>query len=363
VAEGARVERVHIYAPIERLKLVEVLDTPGFNAPDPDHIAAARRAFDEAHVALWLLDATHPLKDSERRVLEEIKNLGVPVQVLANKADRLGEEELSRVMEHVREGLAQAGLTPPAPPIALSARLALKGKLGDADALVASKWADVERLLSERIVDASAGLKERALRRKAGRIAVELAKAAAERSVAERESAARARDDAARLRAAATKLRTDRAAITASIGKSLGPSLALLGEDLKPIVAASKGRGREVVTPELAEYVAERVIARLGEPIANELGAFAGTGAPERARSSVRAVLSGAVAAHDSGSELLSRLFDASGDGRARLLDRVLDAALEAFAVAIAMEADRAIADEPTPVLELRAAAFLDVWG
>src|SRR5437773_8747864 len=88
-ADGAHVERVFIYAPIERLKRVEILDTPGFNAPDLDHLAAARQAFDEAHVAIWLLDATHPLKETERRVLVEIQGLGVPVQILANKADRL----------------------------------------------------------------------------------------------------------------------------------------------------------------------------------------------------------------------------------------------------------------------------------
>ena len=39
---------------------------------------------------LWLLDATQPLKQSERRVLEEASSAKLPVQMLVNKADRLG---------------------------------------------------------------------------------------------------------------------------------------------------------------------------------------------------------------------------------------------------------------------------------
>jgi peptide subunit release factor RF-3 len=103
--EGSKVERVFIYAPLERLKRVEILDTPGFNAPDPDHRTRARQAFDEAHVAIWLLDATGPMKESERVVLSEIRALGVPVQILVNKADRLAPADLARVLDHIRESL------------------------------------------------------------------------------------------------------------------------------------------------------------------------------------------------------------------------------------------------------------------
>ncbi|WP_437817532.1 GTP-binding protein [Sorangium sp. So ce1078] len=121
------VSRVYIYAPIERLKRVEILDTPGFNVPDPDHIAEARRAFDEAHVAVWLLDAPQAMKESERRVLAEISALGVPVQILANKADRLKPDALETVLAHVRDSLAASAITSLTPPIAFSARLSLKG--------------------------------------------------------------------------------------------------------------------------------------------------------------------------------------------------------------------------------------------
>ena len=119
------------------------------------------------------------MKETERKVLAEIQGLGVPVQILANKADRLQPDERAAVLAHVREGLAAVGLRSQAEPLAFSARLSLKGRLGDADALAASGWPEVEALLSERIVDASEALRERALRRRARGVADELAAAAA----------------------------------------------------------------------------------------------------------------------------------------------------------------------------------------
>ena len=83
---------------------VEILDTPGFNAPDPRHADVARSALEEADVAVWLLDATQAMKQSEREVLEEARRIRLPVQMLVNKADRLGEADLARVMASVARG-------------------------------------------------------------------------------------------------------------------------------------------------------------------------------------------------------------------------------------------------------------------
>jgi len=177
--------RVFIYAPIERLRRVEIIDTPGFNAPDPEHAKAARTAFEEAHLIVWLLDASQPLKESERVVMEQAKEPGLPILTLVNKVDRLKPEQIAQVLTHVTEGLAQAGLDVLAPPLALSARDALKGRLGDAEALTRSGWNEVEALLSREVVDRSAALKEGALRRRASRLAATLASVAEEREAVE----------------------------------------------------------------------------------------------------------------------------------------------------------------------------------
>src|SRR5262249_50578332 len=145
--------------PIASLTRVEILDTPGFNAPDPRHTDAARSAFEEADAAIWLLDAGQPLKQSERRILEEAKTTKLPVQILVNKADRLKAEDIARVMSNVGESLEETGLRSWSAPIALSARLALQGKLGDADALEKSGWDAVQKLLDEQIIGRSDELK------------------------------------------------------------------------------------------------------------------------------------------------------------------------------------------------------------
>ncbi|WP_437785944.1 dynamin family protein [Sorangium sp. So ce1097] len=366
-AAGDKVARVFIYAPIERLKRVEILDTPGFNAPDPDHIAEARRAFDEAHVALWLLDAPQAMKESERRVLSEISALGVPVQILANKADRLKPDALETVLAHVRDSLAASAIASLAPPIAFSARLSLKGRLGDEAALAASGWAEVEALFAEQIVDASDALRERALRRKAGRIAAELAQAASARAAEDREAVRRARAEADRLRAAAAYLRRERRALAAAIDKALEPARRELAADLRPIAALPEERKR--TDAGVRAYVQERLVARLSWPLSVEIaraaraGVDAGgraargaEGADEqgahgepspRAAAHVRAVLMGMVAVHDAPDELA-----------ARSIEGVIEAAIDAFAMALTAEAEAPAPPPASAAIEQRALAL-----
>lgn len=190
------VRRVSIYAPLELLRKIELTDTPGFNAPDSAHAVTARAAFRDAHVALWLLDATQPLKDSERVVLEEIRAQGLPLVVLLNKLDRLGDDsaELERALGHVRDGLAALGVEPEGPVVALSARLALAGKAGDGDALRRSRFGEVEELVERVLVGRSERLKQRVLTRRclelAERLLARVERSAAESARAESEKSA-----------------------------------------------------------------------------------------------------------------------------------------------------------------------------
>ncbi|MGK3983222.1 dynamin family protein [Sorangium sp. So ce136] len=371
-ADGSKVSRVFIYAPIERLKRVEILDTPGFNAPDPDHIAEARRAFDEAHVAIWLLDAPQAMKESERRVLSEISALGVPVQILANKADRLKPDALETVLAHVRDSLAASAITSLTPPIAFSARLSLRGRLGDEAALAASGWAEVEALFAEQIVDASDALRERALRRKAGRIAAELAQAASARAAEDREAGRRARAEADRLRASAAYLRRERRTIAAAIDKALEPARRELAADLRPIAALPEERKR--TDAGVRAYVQERLVTRLSWPLSVEIARAAHAGGETGARAArvaegaeeasaarvasgaepspraaahVRAVLMGMVAVHDAPDELA-----------ARPIEGVVEAAIDAFAMALSAEAEVPVPPPASAAVEQRAQAL-----
>src|SRR5260221_730406 len=82
-------------------------------------------ANDEADFAIWLLDAAQPLKQTELAILTRAADARLPVQLLVNKADRLSPDDLAKVMDALAASLAETGLVSHAPPIALSARLAL----------------------------------------------------------------------------------------------------------------------------------------------------------------------------------------------------------------------------------------------
>ncbi len=143
---------------------------------------------------MWLLDATQAMKQSEREVLEESPcRVNLPVQMLVNKADRLGGADLARVMASVTLTLetTKVGLGM-GPSLALSAKKALASKMsgaGDA-ALAESGWPPVQTLLEEQIVARSAELKERALRRRAAALVNDLQGAWSKREAGDRADAA-----------------------------------------------------------------------------------------------------------------------------------------------------------------------------
>ncbi len=234
--DPATVERVTIYAPLEQLRRIELIDTPGFNAPDAAHAGTARAAFAEAQVALWLLDATQPLKESERLVMTELAELGLPLVVLLNKLDRLeSADALQQALEHVQSGLSAAGLAPETPPVALSARLALAGREGDAEALERSRWSAVEELVERVLVEQSDALRERALRRRAAGIASRLEELAGRRAESRREREQRAAEQRRTLREAVARIRGERAALERRLDEALASALERLAPDLRAV--------------------------------------------------------------------------------------------------------------------------------
>ncbi len=273
--DTANVKRVEILMPIASLTRVEILDTPGFNAPDQRHTDAARSAFEEADAAIWLLDANQPLKQSERRILEEAKTAKLPVQILVNKADRLTPEELATVMSNVGDSLLETGLTSWAQPIALSARLALQGKLGDAEALTKSNWETVQRLLDEELIGRSDELKERGLRRRGNRVVSELLDRAREAAADERSKidAARTRSQDLALRAAKLEREADDAAQVVA-GALLGAA-ADWKHDLD-VVVTGRDAAQAEADPVLTRYRIDRAITRLAAPLARVLASVAG---------------------------------------------------------------------------------------
>ncbi|MBL8743441.1 MAG: dynamin family protein, partial [Myxococcales bacterium] len=257
--EGAEIDRVQIYAPIERLRWVEILDTPGFNAPDPTHAKAAMSAFDEAHAVVWLLDATGPLKATEAAILKEVQARGLPIVVLLNKLDRLGEADLVRVVDHTKEGLGELGLRVAAGPLAFSAKLALAGRLGDAAALERSRWFEVESVLSATLVDRADELREAALRRRARAMAAGLLARTEEREAEAKKREAERVDVLSKLRAAAASLPSRRVELAGILAGAVDPGLKALAADLKPLGTIGEAAAGDFAVP---IYASSRVVER-----------------------------------------------------------------------------------------------------
>jgi GTP-binding protein EngB required for normal cell division len=273
--DPATVRRVELRLPLASLVSVEILDTPGFNAPDPRHADVARSALEEADVAVWLLDATQAMKQTEREVLEEARRIRLPVQMLVNKADRLGAADLARVMVSVTEALETTQVGSWGPPLALSAKKALASKVsasGD-EALAASGWPAVQALLEEQIVAHSAELKERALRRRATSLVRGLLESWATRDAADRAEATAQNEHAHAAARAATRIERDADGIAERLSESLSPQEAAWRRDLELVFI---GRDPEAAArdPVLARYRVDRAIAAIAPALSRALSAI-----------------------------------------------------------------------------------------
>ena len=296
--DGTPIRRVEILLPLASLTRVEILDTPGFNAPDARHTKAARAAFEEADAAIWLLDAAQAMKQTERAILEEAKSARLPVQLLVNKADRLAPEDLAKVMTEVVASLDEVGLKSWSPPIALSARKALAGRLGDAAALEASGWIAVQALLDEQIVGRDEELKERAMRRRAAQIVARLRERASTAADADRAASESAATRAHAVSQAAARIERDAEESAVRLAASLGTAGAAWERDLAVVFT---GRDADTVAGDhvLARYRVDRALAHLATPLANALASIAPEAAiaPAALLPLARAIVRGAVAA------------------------------------------------------------------
>jgi hypothetical protein len=93
---------------------IEVVDTPGFNSLDP---SARRpgpvRTGSRSDLALWLLDATQALKDTERAALEDAQRRTLAFRRRGQQVrSTLVRRACARFMRSLDDALAHAGLVP-----------------------------------------------------------------------------------------------------------------------------------------------------------------------------------------------------------------------------------------------------------
>jgi small GTP-binding protein len=137
-----------ISVPVELLKQVRIVDTPGTNAIERRHEAITSDFIPRSDLVLFVTSADRPFSESERQFLEMIQSWGKKVVVVLNKVDILRRaEEIHEVTSYISEHATQLlGTTPEV--FAVSALRAQQARsAGDSDALVSSGLPAVEEYL------------------------------------------------------------------------------------------------------------------------------------------------------------------------------------------------------------------------
>ena len=117
--------------PIELLRHINIVDTPGTNAIIREHQAITEDFVPRSDLVLFITSADRPFTESERNFLAQIKEWGKKVVMVINKVDIFdAEADLSQVLNFVRENSTiLLDMTPDIFPV--SARNALQAKQGE----------------------------------------------------------------------------------------------------------------------------------------------------------------------------------------------------------------------------------------
>ncbi len=159
---GERVERVaveeHLFAvtaPVELLRDIHIVDTPGTNAIMREHEMITSRFVPRADLVLFITSADRPFTETERAFLERIRDWGKKVVVAINKVDILvTEEDVGQVRAFVAHHAGRLlGSVPEIFPV--SARLALRAKSGEPGLWEASRFDALERFVHETLDEES----------------------------------------------------------------------------------------------------------------------------------------------------------------------------------------------------------------
>src|SRR5579859_4035667 len=144
--EGALLE---VGYPLDLLRDVAVVDTPGPNAIVREHEEITSHFVPRADLVLFVTSADRPFTETERAFMERIRTWGKKVVVVLNKVDLLAPDQVVEQMEFVRRGVESLlGFRPEVFPV--SARLALAAKdAADAAAWDQSRFQQLEDYVSD----------------------------------------------------------------------------------------------------------------------------------------------------------------------------------------------------------------------
>jgi len=159
-----QVDHVEILYPLESLKQINIVDTPGLNAVIKEHQQTTESFIEKSDAAIWLFRADAAGKESERTRLEFMRRYHKKTVGVVNQIDLIeDDDEVGIVLDKLRKGFVDY-LTDV---IGVSAKAALEAK-GEADPEKAnrklqwSRFSDLERLIQNRLAAYSRQIKEQA---------------------------------------------------------------------------------------------------------------------------------------------------------------------------------------------------------
>ena len=119
-------------APVELLRNINIVDTPGTNAIVREHEALTAEFIPRSDLVLFVTSADRPFTHSERNFLDDIKGWGKKIVLVINKIDILAESpsDTQKVIDFVREAAVQLIGNQPTV-FAVSAKWALQSKTGN----------------------------------------------------------------------------------------------------------------------------------------------------------------------------------------------------------------------------------------
>ena len=130
--EGRMDGAMHVVtAPVDLLRDIHIVDTPGTNAVLREHEQLTADFVPRSDLVLFVTSADRPFTETERGFLQAIRDWGKKIVLVLNKVDLFqSDEDLEQVLQFMRESAARLlGLVPEIFPV--SSRLALRAKQGE----------------------------------------------------------------------------------------------------------------------------------------------------------------------------------------------------------------------------------------
>ncbi|WP_419767456.1 dynamin family protein [Arcobacter sp.] len=142
-SEMSEIKYLTLYAPMDILKDISFVDTPGLNSQSQSDTDTTRKVLRDVGGIIWLTLIDNAGKKSEAEVLEEymeqFKNKSLCV---LNQKDKFTQEQIETTTKYVREKFSKyfAQVTP------ISAKMALQARAHDKDVLINDEY---EKFISE----------------------------------------------------------------------------------------------------------------------------------------------------------------------------------------------------------------------